>query len=62
MDANEVCPTCGASWAREEYQPIDRIIVTCRNEHRFLVGELRHGGLGTAYLRLTPLGVDESEA
>lgn len=59
MAEQSSCPTCGAAWAREEYQPVERLIVTCANGHRFLVRELRSGG---RYVGLKPIDGEDRSA
>ena len=52
MDANNFCPTCGARWAGAKYQSLEGVIVTCADDHRFLVGRLRPA---SQYLKLVPV-------
>jgi len=55
VEAHLTCPVCGASWAREQYQPGDRVVVTCGNGHCFLVAGLRSAAVGGGYIGLTPV-------
>jgi len=55
VEAHLTCPVCGASWAREQYQPGDRVVVTCGKGHCFLVTGLRSAAVGGGYIGLTPV-------